>query len=120
MQRVDKTLLSAFRRVDDAHVVIALCETLGQIQHVPPDTAAEDSHNLLPLLAGRVKSARKTHIHNTRANQYAIRHGDWVLVEGRDGYMSGRNKDWEARHDYPADDDSPVEIPAGSVLEGGR
>ena len=77
---------------------------------LPAKNAAEDSHDLLPILTGKSKSARTTHIHNTRANQYAIRHGDWVLVEGKDGYMSGRNAGWEQRRNYPPDDKSPVEL----------
>jgi len=75
-----------------------------------PDTAAEDSHNLLPLLKGEVDSVRTTHVHNTKKDHYAIRHGDWVLIDARGGYVSGANKEWETRHGYPGDDQSPVEL----------
>ena len=75
-----------------------------------PDDSAEDSHNLMPVLASESKGVRDTHIHNTYENQFAIRHGDWLLVDAKDGYRSGRNKEWEARHGYPADDDLPVEL----------
>ncbi len=75
-----------------------------------PDDSAEDSHDLLPLLSGETDSVRSTHVHNTRENEYAIRHGDWLLIEARDGYVSGRDKAWESRHDYPADDGQPVEL----------
>ncbi len=75
-----------------------------------PDDAAEDSHNVLPLLTGEAKSVRETHIHNTRADHYAIRHGDWLLIDGKDGYLSGRNATWEKKRGYPADDQQPVEL----------
>lgn len=75
-----------------------------------PDDAAEDSHDLMPLLRGDTAVVRKTHIHNTRENQYAIRDGDWLLVDSKTGYISGRNADWEKRRGYEADDDSPVEL----------
>jgi arylsulfatase A len=60
-----------------------------------PDDAAEDSHNLLPLLKGEVAAVRSTHIHNTN-QPYAIRHGDWLLVDGK----GNRNAAWEKRHGY--------------------
>ncbi len=68
-----------------------------------PDDAAEDSHNLLSLLDDET-GIRTTHIHNTRENAYAIRHGDWLLIDAKNGYMSGRNAEWEARYGYSADD----------------
>lgn len=77
---------------------------------LPKENAAEDSHNILPLIKGEKKVIRRSHIHNTRAKQYAIRHHDWLLVAHKDGYMSGRNKDWEKKHDYQADDGQPVEL----------
>ncbi|NNE93230.1 MAG: arylsulfatase [Verrucomicrobiales bacterium] len=77
---------------------------------LPDKNAAEDSHNLLPLLKGEVDSVRSTHIHNTRENSYAIRHGDWVLVDAKNGYLSGRNAAWEKKRDYPVDDKLPVEL----------
>ena len=75
-----------------------------------PDNAAEDSHDLLPLLKGDRESVRTTHVHNTRAGQYAIRHEDWLLINARNGYVSGRNKNWEEKHKYPNDDDLPTEL----------
>ncbi|MDG2125834.1 MAG: arylsulfatase, partial [Verrucomicrobiales bacterium] len=77
-----------------------------------PDTnAAEDSHDLLPLLKGETETGpRTTHIHNTHKDAYAIRHGDWLLVEAKTGYHSGRNKAWEQKRNYPADNNSPVEL----------
>lgn len=70
-----------------------------------PANAAEDSHNLLPLLKGEADSVRTTHIHNTK-EPYAIRHGDWLLVDGK----GSRNPAWEKRHGYPPNEKSPVEL----------
>ena len=75
-----------------------------------PSDQAHDSHNLLPLLKGEVDRIRDTHIHNTYEGQWAIRHGDWVLVDHKDGYHTGRVADWETKHKYPADDDQPAEL----------
>jgi arylsulfatase A len=80
------------------------------VEYKLPKNAAEDSHDLLPILTGESEAVRTTHIHNTATDRYAIRHGDWVLIDTKDGYQSGRNKGWEAKHDYPADDKSPVEL----------
>lgn len=82
---------------------IDIMATLAAILKVdlPDKNAAEDSHNLLPLLEGKVDSVRTTHIHNTFKDAYAMRHGDWILVEGKTGYHSRRDKNWEKKHDYP-------------------
>ena len=75
-----------------------------------PDDAAADSHDLLPLLKGDVESVRSTHIHNTYEGQYAIRDGDWLLIDHKTGYRSKKSAAWEKKHGYPADDDLPVEL----------
>ena len=46
-----------------------------------PRQAAEDSFDFLPYLRGQTEKAPRTFmVHNTNANAYAIRDGDWVLV----------------------------------------
>jgi arylsulfatase A len=80
------------------------------LDHDLSDDTAEDSHNLLPLLKGDVSSVRTTHIHNTKADHYAIRHGDWLLIDAPTGYVSGANKAWSDRHGYQEDGKSPVEL----------
>ena len=89
------------------NIVILYADDLG---YELPATAAEDSHNLLPLLKGEVEAVRTTHVHNTKEDHYAIRHGDWVLIDTRTGYVSMSNKKWEARHGYTSRDQSPVEL----------
>jgi arylsulfatase A len=75
-----------------------------------PDSAAVDSHNMLPYLRGEAERVREACVQNTNANGYALRQGDWLLIQAKDGYVTARNKAWESRHDYPADDQNPVEL----------
>ncbi len=53
-----------------------------------PSDSAIDSYDQLSLLQGGIVSARDTLVHNTNANSYAIRHGDWVLVAAKTGAVS--------------------------------
>lgn len=76
-----------------------------------PAGAAEDSFDFLPLLSGEAAAGpRTTHVHNTRADHYAIRHGRYVLIDAAHGYISGRNKAWEQRFDYPPPAEGPVQL----------
>lgn len=75
-----------------------------------PVNAAEDSHDLLPLFKGAAESIRTTHVHNTKGNHYAIRHGKWLLIDAPTGYVSKPDKEWEKRHGYLPDGEQPVEL----------
>ena len=80
-----------------------------------PADAAADSHDLLPWLAGRVAAPpRTTIVHNTNPGKYAIRHGDWLLVDGDTGVMEPKKRSppaaWIEKHGYPPDDGQPVEL----------
>jgi arylsulfatase A len=37
-----------------------------------------------------------------------VRDGDWVLIAFKNGYMSGRDKSWEAKRGFPKNDDDPA------------
>lgn len=65
-----------------------------------PDHAAEDSHDFLPWLKGETKTPpRSHHVHNTNAKAYAIRVGDWVLVDAKSGYTSKQPPEsWIRKH----------------------
>ncbi len=54
---------------------------------IPPGSA-EDSYNQLALFTGEAPSSRGTLVHNTNANGYALRHGDWVLIAAKTGGVS--------------------------------
>jgi len=62
------------------------------------------------LLKGKKVTPRKAHIHNTRTDAWAIRLGEWNLIEGKSGYHSGRINTWEGKRNYPADDNDLVEL----------
>ena len=98
-------------QVSDALVSqIDIMATLAEISGTTlPDDAAEDSHNLLPLLHGGTQPVRSTHIHNTKANHYAIRHNQWLLINAKTGYLSGRNAAWEQKRGI-SDDQQAVEL----------
>jgi len=53
-----------------------------------PAKSGEDSINQLDLLLGKGKGKRDMLVHNTNANEYAIRHGDWVLIDHKTGGVS--------------------------------
>ena len=82
----------------------------SSLEYKLPDDAAEDSHDMLPLIKGDVAKIRDSHIHNTRESSFAIREGEWILLVGKNGYMSGRNKAWEEKRGYLEDDKSDVEL----------
>jgi arylsulfatase A len=81
---------------------------------LPPDAAA-DSHDLLPWLTGRSHAPPRTAlVHNTNPEQYAIRDGAWLLVDGPTGVMEPRQRSapaaWLEKHGYPPEDGQPVEL----------
>jgi len=53
-----------------------------------PENAAEDSYNQLELWTGKSPSARDTLVHNTAADGYAVRQGDFVLIDKKTGGIS--------------------------------
>jgi len=77
---------------------------------LPRENAAEDSHDLLPLLKGNKKSIRSTHIHNTKKDHYAIRHGQWLLVDAKNGFLRMSPAAWNKKHNYAPDDQLAVEL----------
>jgi arylsulfatase A len=67
-----------------------------------PDDQAEDSFDLLPLFKGKKKvGPRNVHIHNTFADKYAIREGNWLLVDTSSGYSRKKiHEPWEEKRGY--------------------
>jgi arylsulfatase A len=72
-----------------------------------PNDQAEDSFDLLPLITDKSDlGPRKTHIHNTYADKYAIRDGDWLLVDTSSGYSRKKiHEPWEAKRGYEGEGD---------------
>jgi arylsulfatase A len=68
-----------------------------------PDDAAEDSHDLLPLLRGEAdQSGRETVVHRTWGLPWGIRHGDWLYINAASGSVS-REPDWLGYDPNPHD-----------------
>lgn len=104
--------IPAGRTSDGLVSQIDLMSTLASlVGYDLPDTAAEDSHDLLPLWTGAtMASPRTTHIHNTQGKVFAIRHGDWTLLQAKSGYHSKGYNDWEKKRDYPADESREAQL----------
>jgi arylsulfatase A-like enzyme len=56
-----------------------------------PPNAGEDSFNLLPLLLGEAhdQPARAATVHHSGSGKFAIRRGDWVLIDAPSGDDNG-------------------------------
>ncbi len=69
---------------------IDLMATLAAvIGHTLPADTAHDSHNLLPVWKSpATASPRRTIVHNTNANGYALRHDQWLFVATKTGAIS--------------------------------
>lgn len=77
-----------------------------------PDDAAEDSFDFLPYFRGEVPGGPRTAlVHNTSRDRYALRDGDWLLIDTPTGYTSRpAPDDWYERHGYPPGEEFPVEL----------
>lgn len=61
--------------------------------HKLPENAAEDSFNILPVLLGKESDlpVREATIHHSARGKFAIRKGDWVLIDAPSGDDNGVN-----------------------------
>lgn len=73
-----------------------------------PEKSAEDSHDFYPYLKGETKaSPRTTMVHNT-SKDYAIRDGDWVLIDAKSGAARQPPAEWLRKHEVPAYSGQPA------------
>lgn len=94
--------------------LISQIDIMATLAHIVgfelPDGAAEDSFNQLPLWTAKTKnSSRDSLVHNTFANDYAIRSNDWTLIAAKTGNQNSRLErfnyaGWQKKHGYKADD----------------
>jgi arylsulfatase A-like enzyme len=78
-----------------------------------PDNAAEDSVNVLPVLLGEKLSApiREATVHHSAQGKFALRKGDWVLIDAPSGDDNGvhgepqwlKDERSYTRHDQPGE-----------------
>jgi arylsulfatase A len=74
-----------------------------------PAGSAEDSHDQTALLRGGETSARASLVHNTNEKGYAVRQGDWVLIDAPTGAVSKVPAWFDAENGY-AKHDQPGEL----------
>lgn len=57
-----------------------------------PDSAGEDSYNLLPVLLGKdlTQPLREATVHHSGSGKFAIRQGDWVFIDAPSGRTTAR------------------------------
>lgn len=78
--------------INQVDIFATLAEVVGfQL----PNNSAEDSYNLLPLLKGdpNAVNVREATVQNTFKDRYAIRKGDWVLIDSESG-MHSQAPEW--------------------------
>ncbi|MGF1581974.1 MAG: arylsulfatase [Gemmataceae bacterium] len=72
----------------ESHETICLTDTLATFAEIVgaglPKNTGEDSHNILPAILGKKlrRPIREATIHHSSRGVFAIRQGDWVLIEG--------------------------------------
>jgi arylsulfatase A len=74
-----------------------------------PAGAASDSYNLLPVWKTNAPGPRRTIVHNTFKDAYAIRHENWVLIAAKSGAHS-RVPDWVNEENGYAKNEHPGEL----------
>ncbi len=79
-----------------------------------PPNAAEDSFNQLPLLLGigLGRSAREAVVHHSGSGKFAIRKGDWVLIDAPSGDENGPRgePEWFKQERGYATDKQPYQL----------
>ncbi len=67
-----------------------------------PNDAATDSYDIMPVLKGEKykKPLREAMVHNTFANAYALRQGDWVMIDNFTGSHNDTPQSYLDRYGY--------------------
>jgi arylsulfatase A-like enzyme len=76
-----------------------------------PDTAGEDSYNMLPALLGEPRSEpiREATVHHSYSGRFALRRRDWVLIDAPTG-DDNREPDWRKKERGYESHDEPGEL----------
>jgi arylsulfatase A len=78
---------------DETIAHVDLMATVAAILGVTlPDNAGEDSVNILPALRGEARATplREATVHHSASGKFAIRKGDWVLIDAPSGDDNNR------------------------------
>lgn len=92
------------KKIDETVCISDIYSTLADITETPmADDEAQDSYSLLPLLTNKGEYERDYTVHHSSSGRFAIRKGDWVLIEGGSGDDNGRNgaPEYYAELGYP-------------------
>jgi arylsulfatase A len=65
-----------------------------------PESSAHDSYNLLPVWKAGARSPRRSIVHNTFPDAYAIRHDNWLLIANSSGAHSPVPAWFDERYGY--------------------
>lgn len=98
--------VEAGRQCDELISQIDLLATVAAIVGAEiPENAAVDSHNQLALLTDpAARSTRRSLVHNTNRDHYAIRLDQWVLIDAPSGTVT-KAPDWvDAAEGYTANE----------------
>lgn len=88
-----------------------LMATCAQVLGVPlPEGAGEDSVSALPLLRGQSAPTRSCAVHHSCRGDFAVRQGDWVLIDGPSGDDMDREPDWFRQERRVSPHDDPGEL----------
>jgi arylsulfatase A len=72
--------------------------------HKLPAGAAEDSRDLLAVWKNRAPSPRRTLVHNTFAEGYAIRQDQWILIAAKTGAVTRVPPGYDEENGYKSHD----------------
>ncbi len=87
------------RRVDQTICMLDFYATAADIVgHKLSDGEAPDSYSYLPLIKGKGQSERDYTIHHGVSGRFAIRKGDWVLIETKTGHDNNLTRNNVAKY----------------------
>lgn len=69
-----------------------------------PAGQALDSHDMLAVWQTRAPSPRRSMVHNTQANAYAVRRDQWVLIAAKTGAVTRVPPWFDQENKYPRND----------------
>ena len=78
------------------------------VEAVGWDHSSQAQDYQLAMIKGDGPSARDTLVHNTNANVYALRHGDWVLIAAKTGAVSKAPEWFDEANGYTKNDHAGV------------
>lgn len=89
--------------ISQVDIMATLAAVVGA--QVPPD-AAHDSYDLLNVWKQNAPSPRRSIVHNTMANAYAVRHESWILIAAKSGAHSKVPAWFDNENGYTEDNQS--------------